>query len=101
VRRYNRRAMFWFTETGAVASFGSAFPFSETRQAARMKNMFTLASRFRSRGVQRVYEYNFFGVPSATGCRTACPFDAGLVSADGTPRPVYAVFKAKLAAYSR
>jgi len=101
VRRYNRRARFWFTETGAVASFGSAFPFSETRQASRMKNMFTLASRYRSRGVERVYEYNFFGVPGATNCRTGCPFDAGLLRSDGTPRPVYAVFKARLAAYSR
>jgi hypothetical protein len=100
-RRYNRRVKFWFTETGAVASFGGAFPFSETRQAARIKNMFTYASRYRSRGVQRVYEYNFFGVPHATNCSSGCPFDAGLVRADGTPRPVFAVLKARLAAYSR
>jgi len=101
VRRYNRRAKFWFTETGAVASFGASFPFSETRQASRMKNMFSLAGRFRSRGVQRVYQYNFFGVTNAASCSPACPFDAGLIRSDGTPRPVYAVFKAKLAAYSR
>jgi hypothetical protein len=101
VRRYNRRARFWFTETGAVASFGGAFPFSESRQAARMKNMFALASRFHPRGVDRVYEYNFFGVTNATYCSSGCPFDAGLVRSDGAPRPVYAVFKAKLAGYSR
>jgi hypothetical protein len=100
-RRYNRRVKFWFTETGAVATFGGAFPFSEARQASRIKNMFTLASRYRSRGVERVYEYNFFGVPGATNCRIDCPFDAGLLRPDGTPRPVYAVFKARLAAYSR
>lgn len=100
-RRYNRRVKFWFTETGAVASFGGAFPFSETRQAARIKNMFTYASRYRSRGVQRVYEYNFFGVPNSTSCSSECPFDAGLVRADGTPRPVFAVLESKLAAYSR
>jgi len=100
-RRYNRRTKFWFTETGAVASFGGSFPFSERRQAARMKNMFTYASRYRSRGVERVYEYNFFGLTNATYCSTACPFDAGLVRSDGTPRPVFAVFKSKLAAYSR
>jgi hypothetical protein len=101
VRRYNRRARFWFTETGAVASFGGAFAFSETRQAARIKNMFTLASRFHPRGVDRVYEYNFFGVTNATYCASGCPFDAGLVRSDGTPRPVFAVFKAQLARYSR
>jgi hypothetical protein len=100
-RRYNRRVKFWFTETGAVASFGAAFPFSETRQAARMKNMFTLAGRYRSRGVQRVYQYNLFGVTNAAQCSPDCPFDAGLIRSDGTPRPVYAVFKARLAAYSR
>jgi hypothetical protein len=100
-RRYNRRVKFWFTETGAVASFGGAFPFSETRQASRMKNMFTLASRYRSRGVQRVYQYNLFGVANAAYCSPTCPFDAGLLRTDGTPRPVFAVFKAKLAAYSR
>ncbi|MGH2898833.1 MAG: hypothetical protein ACRDMZ_09185 [Solirubrobacteraceae bacterium] len=100
-RRYNRRVKFWFTETGAVASFGSAFPFSEARQAARMKNMFSYASRYRTRGVQRVYSYNFFGVANASGCGTRCRFDAGLVRADGTPRPVFAVFKSRLARYSR
>jgi hypothetical protein len=100
-RRYNKRVKFWFTETGAVASFGSAFPFNEARQAARIKNMFSYASRYRSRGVERVYSYNFFGVQNAQYCATNCPFDAGLVRSDGTPRPVFAVFKAKLAAYSR
>jgi hypothetical protein len=100
-RRYNRRARFWFTETGALASFGGAFPFSEARQASRIKNMFTYASRYHARGVDRVYAYNFFGVADATYCTAACPFDAGLVRSDGTPRPVFATFEAKLAAYSR
>jgi hypothetical protein len=40
-------------------------------------------------------------VPGATNCRIGCPFDAGLLRPDGTPRPVYAVFKTRLAAYSR
>jgi len=100
-RRYDRRVKFWFTETGAVASFGGAFPFNLTRQASRIKSMFSYASRYRTRGVERVYAYNFFGVQNAQYCSTNCPFDAGLVNADGTPRPVFAVFKAKLAGYSR
>ena len=63
--------------------------------------MFTYASRYRTRGVQRVYSYNFFGIESGTGCGTRCRFDAGLVGADGTPRPVFAVFKQRLGSYSR
>jgi hypothetical protein len=99
-RRYNRSTKFWFTETGALASFRGSFPYSESRQAARMRNMFTLASRFKSRGVQRVYEYNWFGVENG-GCGLSCLFDAGLVHPDGTPRPVYDVFASKLKSYSR
>jgi hypothetical protein len=99
-RRYNRSTKFWFTETGALASFRGSFPYSESRQAARMRNMFTLASRFKSRGVQRVYEYNWFGVENG-GCGLSCLFDAGLVDPDGTPRPVYDVFASKLKSYSR
>ena len=101
VRRYNRRAKFWFTETGALASFGRSFPYSESRQASRMRNMFTYASRYKRLGVERVYSYNFFGIENGTSCAGVCQFDAGLVDPDGTPRPVFAVFKQKAAAYSR
>lgn len=100
VRRYNRRAKFWFTETGALASFGRSFPYSEARQASRIKSMFSLASRYKSRRVQRVYSYNFFGLENGS-CTTRCRFDAGLVDANGIPRPVFAVFKSKLRSYSR
>jgi hypothetical protein len=99
-RRYNRRVKFWFTETGALASFGRSFAYSEPRQASRIKNMFSFASRYRTRGVQRVYSYNFFGV-ATPACGRSCPFDAGLLRVGGTPRPVFATFKKKLASYSR
>jgi hypothetical protein len=102
VRRYNKRTKFWFTETGALASFRGSFRYSEARQAARIRNMFTYASRYRSRGVERVYSYNFFGIEDGgSGCGATCRFDAGLVDPDGTPRPVFSTFKSKLAAYSR
>jgi len=100
-RRYNKRTKFWFTETGALASFGRSFPYSERRQASRMRNMFTYASRYKRLGVERVYSYNFFGIENGTDCGTRCRFDAGLVDPDGTPRPVFTVFKQRLAAYSR
>jgi hypothetical protein len=100
VRRYNRSARFWFTETGALASFQGSFHYSESRQAKALPRMFTLASRFRSKGVQRVYSYNWFGATNG-GCGSTCPFDSGLVDPDGTPRPAYAVFAAKIRNYSR
>ncbi len=101
VRRYNKRTKFWFTETGALASFGTAFPYSESRQASRIRNMFTYASRFRTQGVERIYSYNWFGIENDTSCGTRCRFDAGLVDADGSERPVYATFKSKAAGFSR
>jgi hypothetical protein len=101
VRRYNKRTKFWFTETGALASFGRSFPYSESRQAKRIRNMFTYASRYRSRGVQRVYSYNLFGIENATSCSSGCRFDAGLLDAAGTPRPAFFTFKRKLRSYSR
>jgi hypothetical protein len=101
VRRYNRRTKFWFTETGALASFGRSFPYSEARQASRMRNMFTYASRYRTRGVERVYSYNFFGIETGAACGGRCRFDAGLVNPDGSPRPVFNTFKSKIASYSR
>ncbi len=101
VRRYNKRTKFWFTETGALASFGAAFPYSESRQASRIRNMFTYASRYRTQGVQRVYSYNWFGIENGTSCGKRCRFDAGLVDPDGSVRPVYSVFKSKLAGFSR
>jgi hypothetical protein len=100
VRRYNRRAKFWFTETGAIASFGGSFPYNEARQARVMKNMFIYATRFRKLGVQRVYSYNWFGIENGP-CGSTCRFDAGLVDPDGAPRPVLDTFKARLRDFSR
>ena len=101
VRRYNPHTKFWFTETGALASFGASFPYSPLRQASRIKNMFIYASRYRTSGVDRVYAYNWTGVETGTGCGATCRFDAGLTNADGSTRPVYFTFRAKLRSYAR
>ena len=100
-RRYNKRTKFWFTETGALASVGRSFRYSESRQASRMRNMFTYATRYRRQGVDRVYSYNWFGIETSNACGRGCRFDAGLVDPDGTPRPVYNVFRSKLRDFSR
>jgi hypothetical protein len=99
-RKFNKRTRFWFTETGALASFGGSFPYDERRQATRIRSMFTFAARYRAQGVERVYAYNWFGIEHA-GCGVHCRFDAGLVDRDGTPRPVYRVFKARISDFSR
>jgi hypothetical protein len=100
-RRYNRSTKFWFTETGALASFQGSFPYDLTRQASRIRNMFSIASHFKSSGVQRIYAYNWTGAESGPGCGRSCRFDSGLTNPDGTARPVYNVFVSKLRSYSR
>ncbi len=101
VRRYNPLTKFWFTETGALASFGASFAFSLSRQASRLNNMFTFASRYRRSGVARVYSYNWFGIETGPGCGRSCRFDAGLVNPNGSPRPAYGTFATRLRNYSR
>jgi Glycosyl hydrolase catalytic core len=81
----------WLTETGGIARFGR-LKFSTSRQAKRTSWMFTLANRYDSRRrgmrskITQLYVYRWFG--EARGAR----FDAGLVSAGGTPRKAYNVF---------
>jgi hypothetical protein len=94
VRRYNHRAKFWYTETGGVAEFSSAFPCNVNRQANRTQYMFDLAKKFKA-DVTRLYSYNYYG----TDCSTR--FDAGLVNADGSPRPAYQVYKSNLAKFKQ
>jgi len=80
----------WLTETGGIVKLGRAFPRSESRAARALGCMFDIARD--NKRVKRLYVYQFNGdVPAA-------PFDAGLVSADGTQRrPGYAVVQRKRA----
>ena len=106
VRDHNRAARFWFTETGGLIGFGKNFPCdpnsasslreAEGRAAAAVENVFDLARTYRSVGVQRIYLYNWYGNDCAPNDRTdpsgrepdeRAGFDAGLVRADGSPRP--------------
>ena len=101
VKRYNRRAQFWLTETGGVVKFGSSFKCRPSRPAAAEKRaaravtyMFRLTKQFR-RDIKRLYIYNFSG-DDCVG-----RFDAGLVRRNGTPRPAYAVVKRQLKNFRR
>lgn len=84
---------FWLTETGALVSFGSNFPCSESRAKSRMTYMFTLAKKYR-KDITRLYSYNWQG----TDCQNR--FDAGLVHPDGSVRGSYTSFKKGLASSS-
>jgi hypothetical protein len=93
VKRYDRRADFWLTETGGVVNFGGAFPCNERRAAKAVRYMFHLARRYRH-DVKRLYAYNWTGA----NCNG---FDAGLVRADGSRRPGYYTFRSQLARFRR
>jgi hypothetical protein len=95
VRKHNRRAAFWFTETGGIVNLGRSFRCSTRRAANALKYMFTLARKYR-RSVTRLYAYNYFGTkPSCTG------FDSGLVNYQGKPRAGYRVFRSRARAFAR
>jgi hypothetical protein len=94
-RAFNRRTRFWFTETGGLVKFGRSWPCSETRAANRLRNMFALARRYRTSGVERLYIYNWTGA----GCDAR--FDAGLVNEYGTPRPAYNYLRRAMSNYLR
>ena len=92
-RARNTRAKFWYTETGGVVNFGGAFPCNRQRAVSRTKFMFDLTRRNR-RNVTRLYSYNWTGA-DCDG------FDAGLVEANGLPRPAYATFRSQLRNFRR
>jgi hypothetical protein len=85
VRKRNKVARFWYTETGGVAQFGGKFPCDRSRQANRTTYMFSMIKKY-DKNIERLYSYNWFG----NDCKG---FDAGLVEDNGTPRASYAAFK--------
>jgi hypothetical protein len=94
VRRYNKRAVFWLTETGGVVALGTTFKYSPKRAASRLAYMFKVTTKYR-RSIKRLYIYNWTGAPR--GAR----FDAGLVNPDGTRRPGYRVVARNMKRFRR
>ena len=81
----------WLTETGGIVAFREAsgkvrFRYSERRAATATRRMFSLVRKYRRR-IARLYVYQWS--IDFSGNR----FDAGLVRADGTPRPAYYVVR--------
>ena len=93
VRKQNKKAKFWYTETGGIVNFGGAFACSMSRPVSRTKFLFELVKKFQ-KDVVRLYNYNFTGA-DCDG------FDAGLTNSDGTIRPAFKEFKKQLKNYKR
>jgi hypothetical protein len=97
----NVRGEVWLTETGGFAGFGRHFKYSLSRQVKATKWMFTLADRYDNRRsgakakLTRLFVYSWFGTPRTAKQKKLNTFDAGLVYANGKPRPAYKTFKAK------
>jgi hypothetical protein len=81
----------WITETGGIVAFRQAngrvrFGYSERRASSALRRTFGIARKHRGR-IKRLYIYQW--AIDFSGNR----FDAGLVRADGTPRPGYYVVR--------
>jgi hypothetical protein len=85
------RGKVWLTETGGIVAFRDAsgkvrLRHNERRAASATRRMFSLARKYRKR-IARLYVYQWS--IDFSGNR----FDAGLVRADGSPRPAYYVVR--------
>jgi hypothetical protein len=94
VRKQNKKAKFWLTETGGLVEFGRSFPCNEKRAASAINYMFTISKKY-DRYVDRLYAYSYWG----NDCEER--FDAGLVNADGSVRPGYTAFQKGIKNYRR
>ncbi len=96
VQKVNKRAKFWYTETGGLTKQGTAFPCDNERAADRTRYMFTLAKKF-DRYIDRLYTYNWTPSPVCEDSE----FDGGLINPDGSARPAFNVFKSNLRNFKR
>jgi hypothetical protein len=96
VQKVNRKAKFWYTETGGLTRQGNDFPCSDSRAADRTQYMFTLAKRYQHY-IQRLYTYNW----SPSDDCEASVFDGGLINSDGSTRPAFAVFQKNIKSFRR
>ena len=90
----NTHGQVWLTETGGIVKFvlpsgGTLFRYDEARANRSIGLMFRIAKRYRRR-IKRLYVYHWkVNNPSNR-------FDAGLLRADGSPRPGYFTFAKNL-----
>ncbi len=94
VRRHNRRASFWLTETGGVVKLGTTWRYSPRRAASRLSYLFKVTKRYR-RSIKRLYVFSWTGSPRDAR------MDTGLMAPDGTPRPGYRVVARNIKRFKR
>jgi hypothetical protein len=87
LKAIGRKGEVWLTEASGIVAFGGGFPFNVKRAAAANKCMFTIAKL--NRRIKRLYVF---------GWGAGGTFDSGLINADGTIRPGYAVVQKRQAA---
>jgi hypothetical protein len=92
VRKYNKKATFWMTETGGIVNFGKRLKCNTKRAAKAINYMFKLAKDYRP--IKRLYNYNYYG----TSCRG---FDSGIMTKGGKARAGYYAFKKGAKAFGR
>lgn len=80
----------WLTEVGGLVAFGMQYSYNEQR--AKNATRRTLAMAKKSRRIQRVYFYSWYGTDHASKRRPYL-WDSGVVSAAGKPRPAYYVLR--------
>lgn len=86
----------WLTEAGGIVAFGKRFRYDEGRAAKAVSATLRLARK--SRRIERVYIYCWYGSPQNRNRRSLL-WDSGLVSAEGAPRPAYRVVRDWMSVY--
>lgn len=76
----------WLTEVGGLVAFGHNYRYSESR--AKNATRRTLALAKKSRRIQRIYLYSWYGTDHAS-MRRPYLWDSGLMSPGGHPRPAF------------
>lgn len=80
----------WLTEVGGLVAFGMKYSYSESRAKNATRRTIALAKK--SRRIQRVYFYSWYGTAHLSK-RRPYKWDSGLVSPSGKPRPAYYVLR--------
>lgn len=80
----------WLTEVGGLVAFGHNYRYSESR--AKNATRRTLALAKKSRRIQRIYLYSWYGTDHSS-MRRPYLWDSGLMSPGGQPRPAFQLVK--------
>lgn len=86
----NVRGKVWLTEVGGLVAFGKKYTYNESRAKNATRRTLSLAKK--SKRIQRVYFYSWYGTIHAQK-RRPYRWDSGIMDAAGQPRPAYYVLR--------